>query len=97
MAVFLAVLKFIVLAVAVLLAIAVIIILTVLFVPVRYRLSGSLKDRIPDGSLKLTWLFHLLSLDLVYDREELVRGRFKILGIPVYRFGESAPKEVPNE
>ena len=54
MAILLAVLKFTGIAIAVLFVIAVLLLLAVLFVPVRYRIKGSLKEHTPDGSLRLT-------------------------------------------
>ena len=86
MAILLAVLKFTGIAIAVLFVIAVLLLLAVLFVPVRYRIKGSLKEHTPDGSLRLTWFFHVLRLDLRYDKEALIKGKLRLFGVPVYSF-----------
>lgn len=62
------------------LGILVLLLLLILFVPVRYRGEGSLKGR-AEASVRITWLFHLLSLRIGYQEELTVR--FRIMGIPI--------------
>lgn len=66
----------------VLLGILLTILLVLLFVPVRYRLSGQYKE-CPEGRALVSWLFHILSVRLVYkDRAVLT---VKIFGIPLLK------------
>ena len=86
MSIFLIVIKFIAIAAAILIAVAVLLLLAILFVPVRYKIKGSLKEHIADGDIRLTWLFHTLRLDLKYDKEALIKGKLRLFGIPLYTF-----------
>lgn len=60
-------------------------ILLVLFVPVHYRLSGSYTDETPDGTVRFTWLLHLVTAEVTYYHGVAVSGTLRILGIPVRR------------
>lgn len=97
-AIILTVLKYAGIAVVIIIAVALFLIASLLFIPVRYRVKGSLGEEVPDGNIRLTWFFRLLRLDLRYDKDELVIGKLRILGIPVYSFGESySGKEARDE
>ncbi|MCI8632389.1 MAG: DUF2953 domain-containing protein [Lachnospiraceae bacterium] len=43
-----------------------------IFVPIRYRIQGEKSSERLQGSLRLTWLLHLLSLRVQYQEHELV-------------------------
>lgn len=66
-----------------LLGILFVLLLIVLFVPVRYRIKGYYKDEfICHG--KITWLLHLLSVSIDFDKELVTSIR--ILGIDISSF-----------
>lgn len=58
-----------------------------LLVPVRYRIQGSYYHEFI-GNAKITWLLHMVSVRISYDKE--VKMRIRILGIPLFR-----PKKEP--
>ncbi len=84
MHVILLILKILGLAAAVLLGLILVIVLLVLFVPVRYRLSGTVSQADGKTAVKgrVSWLFHLLSFTAGLE-EDLYYG-LRLLGIPVW-------------
>lgn len=66
-----------------LLGILLVLLLIVLFVPVRYRIKGYYKDEfICHG--KITWLLHLLSVSIDFDKEFV--SSVKVFGIDISSF-----------
>ena len=66
-----------------LLGILLVLLLIVLFVPVRYRIKGYYKDEfICHG--KITWLLHLLSVSIDFDKELV--SSVKVFGIDISSF-----------
>lgn len=63
-----------------LLALVVAVAALVLLVPVRYRVTGTYQEKL-QGEAVVSWLFHLLSCRVSYDRELAVVVR--ILGFPI--------------
>lgn len=74
------ILKIICIAVLVILGLILTMLIVVLFVPVRYRFWCSYKEGV-GGEVKITWLFHLLSVLATYDQS--LKISVKILGIPL--------------
>jgi len=44
-------------------------ILLVLLVPIRYEVNGSLKEKKPEGRAAASWLLHILSVRMVYEKK----------------------------
>lgn len=68
-----------------LLGLCLLLLLCVLFVPFRYRLSGSFQDAKPDGSAEVSWLFRALTLRITCAGGAAVNGSLRLFGIPIYR------------
>ena len=66
-----------------LLGLLLVLLLIVLFVPVRYRIKGYYKEEFV-CHLKATWLLHLVSLTLDFDKEVLTS--FRIFGMDISSF-----------
>lgn len=66
-----------------LIGLLIVLLLIVLFVPVRYRLKGYCKDEFVCHG-KVTWLLHLVSVSIDYEKELVTKIR--ILGIPLEVF-----------
>ena len=66
-----------------LIGLLIVLLLVVLFVPVRYRLKGYYKDEFVCHG-KVTWLLHLVSVSIDYEKELVTKIR--ILGIPLEVF-----------
>jgi len=66
-----------------LIGLLIVLLLIVLFVPVRYRLKGYYKDEFVCHG-KVTWLLHLVSVSVDYEKELVTKIR--ILGIPLEVF-----------
>ena len=66
------------------LILVVVLLLSVLFLPVRYVISGEKKpeENLPVAEAKLSWLFHILSASAQF--KETLRYRVRLFGIPVY-------------
>ena len=67
-----------------------VLLLLVLFVPVRYSGKGSYKEEFICYG-KVTWLFHLLSVTIDYEKE--LHTKIKIFGIPLSVFQRKKDKE----
>ena len=63
-----------------------------LFVPFRYRVSGSYVKEVPDGTVSVSWLFHAVSLRVTYHHGAAVSGKLCVFGIPVRKI-EGKPEE----
>lgn len=83
MTIVLSILKIIVFLLLLILGLLLLALLLLLFVPFRYRISGSYRREIPDGTISASWLFHAVSLHITYHHGAAVSGRFCIFGIPV--------------
>lgn len=66
-----------------LLGILLVLLLIVLFVPVRYRIKGYYKDEFICHA-KITWLLHLLSVSIDFDKELV--SSIKVFGIDISSF-----------
>lgn len=73
------ILKIIGIIIAVLLGLVILTVAAVLFVPVRYVAKAQYKDDIPIIQAKVTWLFHLLRIKCLFNLEEGLNVRIKIL------------------
>lgn len=84
------------------------IILLILFVPVRYRANAAVNDPEPhedfdpdfykdriQASAKVTWLFHLVTVTLLYPDREILAVR--VAGIKVYSGLPSGKKKKPKK
>lgn len=76
------VLKIIGILILVILGLVLFLLLAGLTVPVRYGIRGSYYGKVK-GSVKITWLLHIVSAVISYDGETFVR--VKLFGIPIYR------------
>lgn len=77
------ILKFVGITAGILLAVILALALLLLFVPVRYDLSGEKKEELAAGG-KVHWLFHIVTFQIVYEKEE-VRQVLRIFGVPVWK------------
>lgn len=77
-----------------LLGLFIVLLLLVLFVPVRYRFKGYYKENEFVCHGKITWLLHLVSLSLDYDKEFITS--IKIFGINISSLLQSK-KELPAD
>lgn len=79
----LVILKFIGIVLGVLLAVILGLVLLVLFVPVRYDLSGEKREKLCAQG-KVHWLFHIVTFQISYENDE-VRQILRIFGVPVWK------------
>ena len=61
---FIGVLKIIGIILLTVLALLLVLLLLLLFVPFRYKAAGSLHELKPDGSVRVSWLLHIVSAEL---------------------------------
>ena len=59
----------------------------VLFVPIRYNITGRKEKENIEVLVRAGWLFRLVSVLFAYPDEGA--NQVKVLGIPVYRFGKA--------
>lgn len=96
MAVILLILKIIGIILLILLGLILLILALVLFVPVRYRVSGDIRDK-ASVRIVVTWMLHLFRFDTVFDEGEF-DSRLRIFGItPKGRRTAENSKEEPDE
>lgn len=69
--------------------------LLVLFVPLRYEGEASYYEKKPKGKGKLSWLLHLIHVEIRYDEDLDIRVR--ILGFTVYPKKEKPQPEEKTE
>lgn len=70
--------------------------LALLFVPIRYYVTGKLEQGKADGKAKLHWLFHIVTASAVWEQKP--RYIIRIFGIPIYdniRKAEKTKKKKP--
>ena len=79
MAVILLILKIIGIILLILLGLILLALALVLFVPVRYRVSGDIEQQV-SVRIAITWLLHLVRFDALYDDGKF-DSRFRLLGI----------------
>lgn len=84
LSILLTVLKVIGIAILVILGLVLFILLLVVFVPVRYRGSGSYGAASYDVRLRASWLLHMIFVQGEYQNEQALHIYLKILGIPLY-------------
>lgn len=87
------ILKIIGIILLVIIGLLLLLVLAVLFVPLRYRGKMSYFGE-PQGFLKVSWLLHILSIRLQYEKE--VTAVIRVLGFPVMKqtlFGEDETDE----
>lgn len=77
------ILKFVGITAGILLALILAVALLILFVPVRYDLSGEKKEELAARG-KVHWLFHIVTFQVIYEKEE-VRQILRIFGVPVWK------------
>lgn len=71
-------------------------ILFVLFVPIRYKIDGEKeKEGSLKGKIKFTWLFHIVSLQILAGEE--FSFRLRIFGIPLFGKGKKEEEEHTNK
>lgn len=87
LAVLLLILKIIGILLLVILGLLLTLFLLVLFVPVRYRIRASYKEK-ARASVKITWLLHLLSVSAVYN--DALDVGIKVLGFPLFSGDDGA-------
>lgn len=88
------VLKIIGILILVILGLALFLLLAGLTVPLRYGIRGSYYGK-AKGSIKITWLLHIVSAVIAYDGEPSVR--VKVFGIPVYRPDKKKAEKIGKE
>jgi len=84
LSILLTVLKMIGITVLVILGLILFILLLILFVPVRYRGNGSYMEDSFAVRLRVSWLWHLLTVRGEYQKDQELHIYLKILGITVY-------------
>lgn len=77
------ILKLIGIVILVLLGVLLFVVCVVLFVPLRYRAEGFYRDTYKVKA-KLSWLLHIVSFSLLYEKEQPLQMKLRILGIPVF-------------
>ena len=77
------ILKLIGIFILVLLGVLLFVVCVVLFVPLRYRAEGFYRDTYKVKA-KLSWLLHIVSFSLLYEKEQPLQMKLRILGIPVF-------------
>lgn len=83
LSVVLTILKFIGITILVLLGILLFVVCLVLFVPIRYKADGFYKESYHVRA-KITWLLHLISFSVLYEKEQPFHMKLRILGIPIF-------------
>lgn len=79
----LTVLKIIGITILIILGLILFILLLVLFVPVRYRGSGSYQDGFA-AKLRASWLLHMISVGGAYENGQAIHVVLKLFGIAIY-------------
>lgn len=89
MAIVLAILKWIGIVAGSVIGLALLLVCLIIFVPVRYYLSGDNKDTLC-YQFRVSWLCRAISLRKKRNSDEIC---FRVLGIPVFRFDTAAPSK----
>ena len=77
------IIKILLITVSAILAFLLLTILTVLFVPVRYRISGEYDNSSQYVAGKVSWLLHIVSFTGGYSKENKVFYALRIFGIRI--------------
>lgn len=81
-------LKIIGIIMLILLGLLVLAVLLVLFAAVCYQAEGSFLEKRLKGRAKISWLFHIVSVRIVWDDE--IQAVVRVFGIPVWKQKEPA-------
>ena len=68
----------------------------ILLVPIRYRGEGACEEKVLSGSVKITWLLHLLSIDISYSSGGTVLS-VRLFGKTIYPKTEKPQKKGKEE
>lgn len=88
--IFLSILKIIGIFILFILAFALVLLLCLLFVPVRYKGKAKKNHEIV-AKINFTWLFHMISVHVLYNKE--VNIILKIFGVPIYNYHKKQKKD----
>ena len=94
MSTLLLILKILGIAFLVLLGILLLIIIVILFVPIRYKGDGVYDDENARFVGRITWLMHLISAQIKYEKTSQLHIFIKILGITVYDNLKNTKKDI---
>ncbi len=86
------ILKIAVILLGSILGITVLLSLLILFVSIRYRVNGSYEEKKLNAKARISWLFSIIIVDIVYDGEK-VSQKIRIFGIPL---GRKKPKHTES-
>lgn len=91
----LTILKIIGIILLVLIGLILTVVAVILLVPIRYRGEGARKEKVLSGSVKITWLLHMLSIDVSYSAGSSGGMLFsvRLFGKTIYPKTEKTPKE----
>ena len=81
--VILTILKWIGITILVILGILIVLLCLVLFVPIRYKADGFYKDSYKVRA-KVSWLLHMVSFSIDYEKEQPFHMKLRIFGIPIF-------------
>ncbi len=79
----LTILKWIGITILVILGILIFLLCLVLFVPIRYKADGFYKDSYKVRA-KVSWLLHMVSFSIDYEKEQPFHMKLRIFGIPIF-------------
>lgn len=69
---------------------------TVLFVPVRYQISGSWKEE-KWGRVRVSWLLSAICVNGSYEKEKGLQASLRVLWLKLWSMGEEEQTEPPKE
>ena len=69
---------------------------TVLFVPVRYQISGSWKEE-KWGRVRVSWLLSAICVNGSYEKEKELQASLRVLWLKLWSMGEEEQTEPPKE
>lgn len=91
------ILKIIGIIIAVLLGLAILAVAAVFFVPIRYAAKAQYYNNVPMIQAKVTWLFHLLRIKCLFNLEEGLNIRVKVLFFTLKSLKKSGNDEENTE
>ncbi len=91
----LTILKIIGIILLVLIGLILTVVAVILLVPIRYRGEGAREKKVISGSVKITWLLHMLSIDISYSSGSSGGTvlSVRLFGKTIYPKAEKTPKE----
>ena len=91
----LTILKIIGIILLVLIGLILTVVAVILLVPIRYRGEGTREEKVLSGSVKITWLLHMLSIDVSYSSGSSggMLLSVRLFGKTIYPKTEKPPKE----